>query len=265
MISIEIPVLHGKYLRHVLESIRTQTYQNYEVIIVNSGSDELSDIISEYGFKEIKEKVKLLYARYLAHKHSKGEYALLLDETRYLDKRTLEILSTTNHDSVIVGEREVGNTIWVRASQLDKDNILYCNTPDEIKGFALARYIRSDLLDQAFENLLNNLKDKFYEIIFPDHELIYYELKKLTKDVYILYDTLINHYGDATLSEIFEKYYRYGKSINLLKETPYSNFLSIRRKKRRICKGGLKERILLYVLYAARGIPFVLGMRIGNV
>ena len=38
-----MPVTHGKYLRQVLESISNQSYQDYEVIVVNSGRKELSD------------------------------------------------------------------------------------------------------------------------------------------------------------------------------------------------------------------------------
>jgi len=74
MISIEMPVTHGKYLRQVLESIRKQSYLDYEVIIVNSGREELSDVIKEFGFKVMNQKARLFYARYLAHKESKVLY-----------------------------------------------------------------------------------------------------------------------------------------------------------------------------------------------
>ncbi|MEJ2779394.1 glycosyltransferase, partial [Stygiolobus sp. CP850M] len=43
MFSIQIPALHGKYLRNVLESISSQTLQDYEVIVVNSGSEQISN------------------------------------------------------------------------------------------------------------------------------------------------------------------------------------------------------------------------------
>jgi len=57
--SIQIPSLHGKYLREVFESIRLQTFQDYEVVVVNSRGDEISDLIREYGFKEVRKDVKL--------------------------------------------------------------------------------------------------------------------------------------------------------------------------------------------------------------
>ncbi|BDC17393.1 glycosyltransferase family 2 protein [Acidianus sp. HS-5] len=257
MISIEIPVLHGKYLNQLFESIRNQTFQDYEVVIVNSSSNEnVSDLIQQYGFKEIKEKVKLLKARYLAHYYSKSDYTLLLDETRTLRKDALALLSSLNHDMVIIGEEEIGDSFWVRLANLDKENIMECNTAEAIKGFALPRFFRREILDKAFEKLRENLKEKFGEIIFPDHELIYYEASRVSSDVFSLKDKLIMHYGDARLSEIARKYYRYGMSVRVLKGTPYSNLTRISRKKRNICKGN---KLLLYLLYLTRGIPFLLG------
>ena len=259
MISIEIPVVHGKYLHDVLESIRSQSYQDYEVIIVNSGSDQISDLIRQYGFKEIRKSTKLLYARYLAHMNSKGDFSLLLDETRYLGKDALLTLSSLRRDMIIIHEREVGNSIWIRQAQLDKDNIIYCNPADAIKGFALPRYVRSEILSRAFEALESNLKDKFYDVIFPDHELIYYEASKISTDVNIVKEPFIYHYGDSSILDIARKYYKYGKSIRVVKGTLYENFFSTKRKVRKICRGSLLDRVGVYGLYLVRGIPFILG------
>ncbi|MCW1302559.1 MAG: glycosyltransferase family 2 protein [Candidatus Rehaiarchaeum fermentans] len=256
MISIEIPVVHGKYLNEVFESIRSQTYQDFEVIITNSGSEEISDLIKQYGFKEVKAITRLLNARYLAHLESKGEYALILDETRVLRRDALSILSTLNHDMVIIGEQEIGNTFWLRLANLDKENIVECNSIDTVKWFALPRFFRREILDKAFSRLKENLKDKFDKIVFPDHVLIYYEARKESDDVFLLKDRLIFHYGDATLFQIIKKYHRYGKSLKMLRGTPYHNFVTINKTKRNICLGN---KLLLYLLYLARGIPFLIG------
>ena len=66
-------------------------------------------------------------------------------------------------------------------------------------------------------------------------------------------------YGDVSLRDIMRKYYRYGKSLKVLKGTPYSFMTSVSRKKRNICKGEIYDRVVLYTLYFARGIPFLLG------
>jgi hypothetical protein len=64
-------------------------------------------------------------------------------------------------------------------------------------------------------------------------------------------------YGDVSLRDIMRKYY--GKSLKVLKCIPYSFMTSTSRKRRKICKGGIYDRIVLYTLYFVRGIPFLLG------
>ncbi|MDG6933037.1 MAG: glycosyltransferase family 2 protein [Nitrososphaerota archaeon] len=259
LISIEIPVTKGKYLKSIFESVVRQQFQEYEVIVVNSGPEYISKIINEYNFKEIRGNFRLLHARYLAHLKSNGEYTLILDETRSLGDGLLKALSLTLHDMVLMDEKEVGQSLLVRAAQLDKDNIVYCNSPDPLSGFALPRFFKSSILSDAFQELKKNLGGNFYEVIFPDHELIYYEASRLSRDVYRLTEPYIFHYGDTSIIEAIRKYYRYGKSIEALKGTVYENFLSMHRKKRKICKGNVGDRLLLYTLYFIRGSSFLLG------
>ena len=259
MISIEIPAIHGKYLRQVLESIRNQSYQDYEVIVVNSGSGEISDIVKEFGFKVINQKTKSLHARYLAHKESKGEYALVLDETRMLERDTLKILSSLDYDMIIIGEKEIGDSLWIKLASLDKENVVYCNPVDPLKGISLPRYYKREVLSKAFSSALENLGNKFYDVVYRDLEIIFYEAYKVSKSVHVVYDQLISHFGDATLSDIMKKYYRYGKTSRVLRNTPYSVFLTKKRVRRKICRGSFWERKLLYLLYLARGIPYLLG------
>ncbi|TRM80021.1 glycosyl transferase family 2, partial [Sulfolobus sp. F3] len=139
---------------------------------------------------------------------------------------------------------------------LDKDNIMYCNEPDSIKGFALPRVISSPLLSKTFGILRRDLGEKFDQVIFPDHELIYHVASSLSNSVNVVREELISHYGDRTLLEIVKKYYKYGKSTKVLKGTKYEYFLNVSRKKRKICKGN---KLLLYILYMARGVPFLIG------
>lgn len=254
--SIEIPAVHGKYLREVLESIRQQSFQDYEVIVVNSGTECISDLVKQYGFKEIRAKVALLKARYLAHKSASGRRVLLLDETRLLRKRALEILSKIDSDMVVVGKREIGDSIWIRLAQLDKYNILVCNKPDPLKGFALPRVFSAGILSQAFELLKKDLGEKFDYIISPDHALIYYSASRISNNVSVLREELIFHYGDKSLREIVRKYYRYGKSSKILNGTKYESLVKISMKRRNICRGN---KFLLYLLYIIRGVPYIIG------
>ena len=72
-ISVILPTYNGatrgggKYLREAIESVLNQTYENFELIIINDGStDNTEEIIKEYKDKRI---------IYLKHNENKGVYA----------------------------------------------------------------------------------------------------------------------------------------------------------------------------------------------
>ena len=54
LLSIIVPVYNsGKYLDHCIQSIRTQSYKNFELILVNDGStDDSADIISRHAVED---------------------------------------------------------------------------------------------------------------------------------------------------------------------------------------------------------------------
>lgn len=59
LVSIIIPVYKvEKYLRRCLDSVRAQTYQNFEVILVDDGSpDQCPKICDEYAERDERFKV----------------------------------------------------------------------------------------------------------------------------------------------------------------------------------------------------------------
>ena len=90
-----------------------------------------------------------------------GNYALILDETRIQRKDVLEILSSVTH-GMVVGEEEAGNFLWAKLANLDIDNIIECNKPETIKGFALPRLFKRKTLDLSLNKLKENPTDKFF-------------------------------------------------------------------------------------------------------
>lgn len=101
MFSIIVPVYNvEKYLKKCLDSIKNQTYNNFEVIIVNDGSKDNSQIIideyvnSDNRFKSfIKKNGGLSSARNYGLKYVTGDYIIFLDSDDYLDINLLEQLS----------------------------------------------------------------------------------------------------------------------------------------------------------------------------
>ncbi len=99
--SIIVPVYNvEKYLKRCLDSIFKQTFEDYEVIIVNDGSSDNSDvIIKSYDDKRIKyfkqENKGLSAARNKGVKEACGEYILFLDSDDYLSPLLLENINSS--------------------------------------------------------------------------------------------------------------------------------------------------------------------------
>lgn len=99
--SIIIPIYNvEKYLAGCLESILSQSYQNYEIICVNDASTDNSlEILSHYSKKTNRIKIinnegneGLSVSRNKALKIAQGEYILFVDSDDYILKDALQIL-----------------------------------------------------------------------------------------------------------------------------------------------------------------------------
>lgn len=119
-ISVVIPVYNvERYIEGCLNSVFAQTFTDFEVIIVNDGSQDHSKNIiakfqNEYEGKIVyleKENGGLSSARNMALEHVNGKYITFLDSDDYLAPDYLEILYTIaekNHcDVVCSGQNKV--------------------------------------------------------------------------------------------------------------------------------------------------------------
>ena len=98
-ISIIIPVYNGeKYIEKCLDSIKNQTFKDYEVLIINDGSkDNTKKLIEKYlndkRFKLFNRTNHGIGAsRNFGLDESSGEYICFIDSDDYVDKKYLEKL-----------------------------------------------------------------------------------------------------------------------------------------------------------------------------
>ena len=100
LISIIVPIYNVEnYLRQCLDSIISQTYQNFECLLINDGSpDNSADICREYVSKDSrfryfeKENGGVSSARNFGIECSKGQYITFIDSDDWVDSDYLEVL-----------------------------------------------------------------------------------------------------------------------------------------------------------------------------
>lgn len=100
LISVIIPVYNvEKYLRQCIDSVLVQTYENFEIILVDDGSTDSSlQICEEYRNRDYRVSVYTQEnggqsrARNLGFKYAKGEYVYFLDSDDWILRHTLETL-----------------------------------------------------------------------------------------------------------------------------------------------------------------------------
>lgn len=107
--SLIIPAYNvEKYIKKCLDSVLDQTYNNYEIIIINDGStDNTSKILESYkSNKKIKiinqENKGLSNARNTGVSNAKGDYILFIDSDDFIEKELLEILNKTIKDEDLI-------------------------------------------------------------------------------------------------------------------------------------------------------------------
>ena len=103
--SIIIPIYNvEKYLRKCLDSVASQTYNNFEVIIVidkcDDNSEKIADkYIKKYGWTKIyEEHTGLAKARNIGIQKATGDYIVLLDSDDYLENDFLETINKALND-----------------------------------------------------------------------------------------------------------------------------------------------------------------------
>lgn len=125
-ISVIIPIYNAeKYIRQCIESVLSQTYADFELVLVNDGSiDGSLDICKEYEKmdKRIyvinKENEGVSVARNTAIAASRGKYITFIDADDYVDRDYLKDL----YHAIIMNKAEISISGYVMFT--DSDNIV---------------------------------------------------------------------------------------------------------------------------------------------
>ncbi len=269
LVSIIIPTLNSeRTLKECIEHIRTQSYKNVEVIIVDSFSkDNTLKIAKEFNCVIIQTKWKLLGARYLGVKNSKGTYVFMVDSDQILkNNKVIEdaVKLMKSYDMLVLEESSVKTSTFLeKAANADRKLIhkLYKIQIDPVYGVLLPRFFNKKVITEALRNI--NMK-KFHDVVIFDHVILYYEAYKISNKVGVLNNAILHSEPD-NFKEFFKHNYNYGVTARKLKNTEYSELI---KAKTRFRTGSFKVKNLSliinsFILVALKGVAYELGYIFG--
>jgi len=229
LVSITIPSYNSeKMIPSCLEGVVKQTYPNIEILVIDSHStDRTRDIAASYEARVVECDGKLLAARYLGLKESKGPYVVLVDTDQILEPTAIErAVGMMDDYDMVVFEAQSYNTEWfipklhgaskqIMAARFGKPGVF-----SPTRGPFLPRFFKREILEKAFAAIPQEL---ILGTIHPDHAIIYYESYKVSQKVGGLRNAIYDIEPDWR--KLWKTRYRYGASLRSIKKLYYGNLL----------------------------------------
>jgi glycosyltransferase involved in cell wall biosynthesis len=127
LISVIITTRNSeKTLERCLNSIKNQTYENIELIVVdNDSTDKTKEIASRYTKKSYNKGPERSIQRNFGAKNAEGEYLFFVDSDMELTQKVVEEcvkkILKTNSKAIIIPEISVGEGFWAKCKALEKE------------------------------------------------------------------------------------------------------------------------------------------------
>lgn len=192
---------YGAYIKHAVESVLSQTSQNFELLIIDDGStDNSKEIIEQYRSHQ---KVRIVYQQNkglnatnnVALNLSNGKYIMRLDADDYLHERALEELSAKMEQDDALG------LVFPNYYLVNKDNKI------------ISKEIRHDfdkeveLLDQAAHGACTMIRTSFLK------ELGGYNEKYTCQDGYELWVKFTRKFKVSNVGNPLFYYRQHGANL----------------------------------------------------
>lgn len=257
-ISIIIPVYNSeKYLKRCLNSIKNQTYQNYEVILINDGStDNSQKICKEYANHDnryiviSKENSGVSDTRNIGINNATGKYITFIDSDDELEDyhifNLINLLETNESEMAITSFYKVTG---VKKVQIDQsDNKLTLTNKYKFIEMLLSRfagaYYGSVWNKVYLSDVIKSNKIKFntYVDFFEDY-IFNIEYLRYIKSVSISHIPSYNYYID--ISNSISKKYRNTKEMALI----YTQIYHLHKK---LISDNLTNKVEIFNFYACK-------------
>lgn len=166
LVSVIIPVYNNaEYLRKCVKSICTQSYAHLQIIIVDDGSDDESEKISD-GLADEDDRITVIHIAQSGVSHARnvgidtadGEYVIFADSDDYTEKNYIEMLVSLYMDSDdikmvmcgyyrVINENQKHNCVKAESKSLDKAQMceaVFCD--NDIGGYLWNKMFAMDII-----------------------------------------------------------------------------------------------------------------------
>lgn len=219
-VSIIVPVYNSqKYISECINSIKKQKFEDWELILINDGSTDLSREICEEFTKE-DQRIRLINqpnrgvsnARNRGIEESKGDFLFFVDSDDYIHPSLLELLykeALVNNADIVRFGFKVTNDRNLNSKPLDKIEIF--EGKDDVGLFFLKKriesvwsslYSKKIIGDNRFSSLKTSEDLEFNNRVYGQAEKVIYNRSKLYYYYYNEESLSKGEYNDNKLSYI---------------------------------------------------------------
>jgi len=220
LVSVIIPTFNSeRFLEKCLSSLKRQTYERLEIIVVDDGStDSTIGIAERHGCKIIKNpKLGRAAAKNEGVRHSFGEYLVFVDSdmefTPNVVSECVNLVESESHvGGVVIPERSVGNSFWVKVRDFERS--FYAGSVVESSRFFPTKLVKE--VGGYEENL-----------IFFEESTLSYKIQKKGYNVFARVNSVILHHEEnfSLITWLRKKSY-YGKTIDVYRHK-YRDYLRV--------------------------------------
>lgn len=207
LVSVIVPTYNSqKTIERCLVSIKAQTYKRIELIVIDKlSSDKSIGIAKKYANSVYTfNATERCQQKNFGISKSKGEFIFFIDSDMELtpeviEEAVLKIRNNPNNAGIVIPERSIGNSFWVKVRDFEKLLI----SKSDIES---ARFFRKNLVDmvQGFDE----------DIIFMEESALPQKIEKLGYNVKSRTKAPILHIEDnfSIFAHLRKKIY-YGQSM----------------------------------------------------
>ncbi len=235
VISLIIPVYNvEKYLDKCIQSVLAQTYDNFEVILVDDGStDNSGKMCDEYAEKDGRVRAfhqvnsGVCHARNVGINSARGEFISFIDADDFIDEKYLEILVNAqmekNYDFTLCEFTNLDEKTGISARKVSYENS--CEFfDDDIK-----RYVTPRTLVNPKKQMIGNPYCKlFRRRIIADNKIKYCEEIHLHEDRMFNYEYCQHIKSFVYIPKsLYTRLVRRDSAMNIFREDTLSEYQKI--------------------------------------